>query len=259
AREVDAKRAAAEAEAKKVAAAEEAKRKAAAQKADGQKTTAPQQLDSVDRYPTIEAAERVAAGAKTTVLGSLTVDQVTPDVAIGATAADVRRTPSGALRLSMPPDRARIPLTVILNAPGFDLDAKTPQQATIELDRNGDSTVARFDLTARRGESGSRALRVTFWRDGEFLASASRKIDVLEAPVGAAMPAPKTASNPASKQQRAMAAIPQAATSTALRISSPEPVSLAADRRPIDLTVEMIYDDPRTFSRGSVTLASRYF
>jgi CHAT domain len=144
---------------------------------------------------------------------------------------------------------------VILNAPGFDLDAKTPQQATIELDRNGDSTVARFDLTARRGESGSRALRVTFWRDGEFLASASRKIEVLEAPVGAAMPAPKAAP----KQQRAMVAIPQAATNAALRISSPEPVSLSADRRPIDLTVEMIYDDPRTFSRGSVTLASRYF
>src|SRR5262249_8185 len=90
---------------------------------------------------------------------------------------------------------------------------------------------------------------------GEFLASASRKIEVLEAPVGAATPAPKTAS----KQQRAMLATPQAATNAALRISSPEPVSLAADRRPTALTVEMIYADPRTFSRGPVTLASRYF
>src|SRR5262249_59371866 len=172
AKEVAVKRAAAEAEAKKAAAVEEAKRKAAGQKAA---QGASQQTETVDRYPTIEAAERVAAGAKTTVLVSLTVDQVTPDVAIGATAADVRRTPSGALRLAVPRDRARIPLTVILNAPGFDLDAKTPQQATIELDRNGDSTVARFDIIARRGEPGSRALRVTFWRDGEFLASAARK------------------------------------------------------------------------------------
>jgi uncharacterized caspase-like protein len=134
-------------------------------------------IDHFPTFPTIAAVERVAPGVKTTVLVSLTAEKVTPAVVIGATGGGAKRAPGGALSVPMPPERERIPLTVILHAPGFDLDPGTPQQATIELDREGDSTVARFDITARPDELGPHVLRVTFWREGEFLASASRKIE----------------------------------------------------------------------------------
>ena len=133
--------------------------------------------ESIDRFPTIEAVERVAPGVKTTVLVSLTAEKVTPAVAIGATGGGAERAPGAALSVPMPPERGRFPLTVILHAPGFDLDPSTPQQSIIELDREDDSTVARFDITARPHELGPHVLRVTFWREGEFLASASRKIE----------------------------------------------------------------------------------
>jgi uncharacterized caspase-like protein len=137
----------------------------------------PARSESIDRFLTIEAVERVAPGVKTTVLVSLTAEKVTPAVVIGATGGGAKRAPGGVLSVPLPPERERIPLTVILHAPGFDLDPGTPQQATIELDREGDSTVARFDITARPDELGPHVLRVTFWREGEFLASASRKIE----------------------------------------------------------------------------------
>jgi Caspase domain len=131
---------------------------------------------SIDRYPTIEAPERTAVGRKTTVLVSLTVHQETPSVAIDNTGPDVGRTISGGLAIPAE-DRNRV-VTVILNVAGFDFDPKTPQRSAIELDWTGDSTVARFDITAMPSAVGTRSLRVTFWRDGEFLASASRKIEV---------------------------------------------------------------------------------
>jgi tetratricopeptide (TPR) repeat protein len=211
----------------------------------------PQSSRSIDRYPTIEAPERTAVGRKTTVLVSLTVHQETPSVAIDSTGPALVRTTSGGLAIPAE-DRNRV-VTVILNVAGFDFDPKTPQRSDIELDWTGDSTVARFDITATPGAVGTRSLRVTFWRDGEFLASASRKIEVEAAmhPARTALPEPK--SRRPDDSEIADKAKPQ-------DISADEPVSItsAKKRRPIDLTVEVVYDDPRTFSRGSVTIDSPY-
>src|SRR6202023_237134 len=121
---------------------------------------------------------RVAAGSTIPVLVSLTVDKLTPDVVIGATGGGVTRTPEGGLAIPIPADRDRIPIGVTVIAPGFDFHG--PQTATIEVDRNGDSTQARFDITARESEAGRHLLRVSFWRDGEFLVSTARKIDVFQ-------------------------------------------------------------------------------
>ena len=111
--------------------------------------------DHVDRFPTIEAADRVAAGETTTVLVSLTVDKVTPDVAVLSTGGGTSKTPEGALSLPMPADAARMDVKVVLRAAGFDLDPATPEEATIEIDRTGDFDHGAFShhRTAGRGRS----------------------------------------------------------------------------------------------------------
>ena len=111
--------------------------------------------DHVDRFPTIEAADRVAAGETTTVLVSLTVDKVTPDVAVLSTGGGTSKTPEGALSLPMPADAARMDVKVVLRAAGFDLDPTTPEEATIEIDRTGEFDHGAFShhRTAGRGRS----------------------------------------------------------------------------------------------------------
>jgi hypothetical protein len=216
--------------------------------------------DIVARYPTIEAVDRVAAGRPTTVLVSLTVDQVTPQVKVLATGGGARKTAEGALAVPMPPNRTRMPIKVVLHTAGFDLDPATPEEATIELDRTGDSTSAKFRITARPDAVGTSFLRVTFWRDNEFLANLSRKIEIVAPPALASNAA-------AEQQQRAPHSLrPRMGTPPALPNAGESPMRLSAESeipivlrpRPIDLKIEVVYDDPRQLGHGHATIASDY-
>ena len=96
-----------------------------------------------------------------------------------------------------------------MRAAGFDLDPATPEEATIEIDRGGDSTVARFRITARPDAVGSRSLRVTLWRDNEFLANVSRKIEIVPArPVAAERTAPSGRASAARAAPKCPRAVP---------------------------------------------------
>jgi hypothetical protein len=203
---------------------------------------------SIDRYPTIEAADRVNAGAATTVLVSLTLDKVTPEVRVLSAGEGTGTTPQGALSIAVPADKSRVPIRVVLHAAGFDLDPSTPEEATIDLDRTGDSTSARFRITARPGEAGPRSLRVTFWRDNEFLAQVSRPIEIVPKPSAAA----KSADAPP-----APIATP-VNTVSAMRASADDRLSFPVRPRPIDLKIEIVYDDPSNLGHGRVTIASDY-
>jgi CHAT domain len=202
----------------------------------------------IDRYPTIEAADRVSAGATTTVLVSLTVDKVTPEVKVLSTGEGTATTPQGALSIAMPADISHLPIRAVLRAPGFDLDPSTPEEATINLDRTGDSTSARFRITARPGEAGSRPLRVTFWRDNDFLAQVSRPIEIVAQPAAAAKPADTPS---------ALLAAPTGAIK-AVRASADDRLLFPVRPRPIDLKLEVVYDDPSRLGHGRVTVASDY-
>lgn len=224
--------------------------------------------DHVERFPTIEAPDRVVAGATTTVLVSLTLDQVTPEVSVLSTGGGTARTPQGALSLPMPTDAKALSVKVVLRAAGFDLDPTTPEEATIEVGRDGDSTSARFRITARPGEVGPRSLRVTLWRDNEFLANISRKIEIVPArPVADDLAKPDARGNfaarsaPPSQATRSLARsapIAQDAPARPMRFSSSDHIALMARPRPIDLKIEIVYDDAGGLGRGQVTIATDY-
>jgi hypothetical protein len=167
-----------------------------------------------------------------------------------------KATPQGALSLPMPADAARMTVKVVLRAAGFDLDPATPEEATIEVGRGGDSTVARFRVTARADAVGSRSLRVTLWRDNEFLANLSRKIEIVPPrPVAAA---PATA--PAPKSRALSHAVPLGVMDALKpsRLSSDAQVAVLLRPRPIDLKIEILYDDEAGLGRGRVTIATDY-
>jgi uncharacterized caspase-like protein len=205
---------------------------------------------SLERFPTIEAPDRVAPGATVPVLVSLTVEQVTPEIKIGATGVGARKTPAGSLRLPMPEDVSAIPIKVVLRAPGFELDPGTPEESIIDLNRDGDSTIALFRITAQSDALGPKSLRVTFWRNTEFLASVSRPIEITPS----AHPIARVMTEEPRKIQSAPAALapnPQAA-----RAERVIPIHVAP--RPIDLTIELVYDDPRALGKGRVSIGSNF-
>jgi hypothetical protein len=192
---------------------------------------------TVERFPTIEAARRVAPGAQIAVVVSLTVDKVTPQVTVHATGPSASTSPHGALQIPMPADGSRVVLKVVLHAAGFDFDPGSRNEATITLDRSGDSTSAVFRITARPDAVGEHALRVTFWRDNEFLACASRRIEIIDLPqVASAKPEDLKA----------------------VRASEDAQLSFSLRPRPIDLKVEVLYDNADGLGHGRVTIASDY-
>jgi hypothetical protein len=191
---------------------------------------------AIERFPTIEAPEHAAIGQKVTVLVSLTVDQATPDVALKSAGGDASVSPKGALRLPMLPDRQKAPISVVLYAPGFDFDANSSNGQTIELDRAGDSAPASFTLIPRK--EGRQALRVSFFRDGQFLASATKSIDV---------------------DGTTQRVVGQTRSLTPIKADTARAITIESFPRPIDMTVEIVYDNPDALGKGTVTIASPHF
>jgi hypothetical protein len=147
----------------------------------------PKKVESVSRFPTMEAPDQVAVGKPFVAQISLTEEQVTPDVKVahGKTTAD------GKLELPLPAGKEGWDLEVVLSAPAFTLDGGA-NSATIHLPKNGDSTVAAFHLTAKPIASAREEVKLyaTLWHEGAYLAKLVRPIVVtaVTAPAGAGVP-----------------------------------------------------------------------
>lgn len=134
----------------------------------------------LERFPTLESPDVVPQGSEFELLVSLTVQKVT---------AHAVRT---VLTFGKPEDGGWT-LAVVLSAPGFRVrgDAARPiSQATMDpnlasigVRTKGDSTKARFLLTPLAGisEGEERTLRVNFFHEGAFLASAERVVKIASA------------------------------------------------------------------------------
>lgn len=140
----------------------------------------------LQRYPTIDSPATVATGARFSVLVSLTIDKITPDVAVRSVGQGVEKTAQGGLVLNLP-CQPKCEMEVVLTAPGFDFVSGS-NTAAIQMTPDGDSTPARFDLTAL--QAGSGRLEATFWSHGAFLARAVRTIQVTPFSAARAMQAP---------------------------------------------------------------------
>ena len=113
--------------------------------------------EHVARFPTIEAADRVVAGATTTVLVSLTVDKVTPEVAVTATGGGTKTTPQGALSLPMPADATRMAVKVVCGPPALISISRPPRRRRSRL--TAAATRPRRAFASPRGRTRSAPVR----------------------------------------------------------------------------------------------------
>jgi hypothetical protein len=157
--------------------------------------TPPPSEAPIERFPTIEAPDRVSAGAEFSALVSLRLSLATPEVKVEATGANVEKLANGALRMQLACD-PQCDIEVVLAAPGFEF-ADGVNQAAITMKRAEESTPARFVLKSKDGFTGGTRLSATFWGKGNFLARAWRPIEVA-APAPAPVPAPRPSGAPGS-------------------------------------------------------------
>jgi hypothetical protein len=193
-------------------------------------TPPPAPVTALKRFPTVDAPPSVSTGVRFSVLVSLTTEKLTPEVQVPAVGKGVEKTAAGGLALNLP-CRPKCEMEVVLAAPGFDFVSGS-NTAGIEMTADGDSTPARFELSAL--QAGSGRLEATFWYQGAFLARAVRTIQVTA--IGAAR-APTSAVAPMAAQGVAAAPVPPGG-SVASRVSQPPgPAALPFGARPPDLTV----------------------
>ena len=194
------------------------------------------------RFPTIDSPASVATGARFSVLVSLTIDKITPDVAVRSVGKGVEKTGQGGLVLNLP-CLPKCEMEVVLSAPGFDFVSGS-NTAAIEMTPDGDSTPARFDLTAL--QAGPGRLEATFWSHGAFLARAVRTIQVTAFSAARATQAPVPI--------QAMAPMPKLAS-----VSQPSaPAALPLGAAPPDLTVQWEESTRAGQPACSLTVASPY-
>ena len=139
--------------------------------------------DTLERFPTIEAPDAVAPEQEFAVQISLTEEQITPEAKVQQGAA----TAEGKLALSLPASAEnQWKIDVALSAPGLDF-ARGSNMGSIELPRQGDSTVAIFYLRARAipGAEKPVHLMATLWYQGSYLARIERDL-VIRNPQAAA-------------------------------------------------------------------------
>jgi hypothetical protein len=131
----------------------------------------------VQRYPNIEAPDRVPPLQKFSVQVSLTTEPVSTGIQVQP-GRDSAVDPDGRLTMNLPkkPDGEPWKILVVLTAPDFEFEGGK-NDAIIELPANGDSTPALFALTAKAASAGSK-LSATFWVDGAYVARATRTIRI---------------------------------------------------------------------------------
>lgn len=193
----------------------------------------PQDLESVQRYPTVEAPTQVKAGVEFAVQVAMTEDLLAPEVE------------PDPVNLLLPINRTVWNIEVALSGRGFTFrDGRNAD--TIRLPSEGDSTWARFYLTANEVGDAVRPLWVTFYYDSRFLHRARRLVNVApsvdEPSGGIASGAPGIAIEPA-----AFGALEEGA----------QPTSFSLVPGP-DLTIEIIGDRVRARGKNLALFEDQY-
>lgn len=196
------------------------------------------------RYPAIEAPARVDAGQTFTVLVSLTDERT----AVTARVVQGDTTHEGRLELALPPGE-RWELQVVVHAAGFSVQTDT---APLVLTRAGDSTPARFRLTADADTppGSARQLHATLWSsDGAFLGRFTRDIRV--------GPAESTVAVTWPVMNAPDAGAPAARAAGAAALSSTPEGALDSRIEAPDLTIETLYGlDAAHPRRARVTVST---
>lgn len=208
----------------------------------------------VKRFPTIESPDEVKSGEGVTVMISLTEELITPMVKVtqGKTDAD------GKLELSLPKqvDDQDWEIDVVLSASGFSFDG--PNKATIYLPKEGDSTPAMFQLTAKESQviASQRRLYATFWHKGQYIARVMKPIIVQQA-------VQSTTSQQSTTAQLRLTNVPQCAADATLSSESgkivreAQTIGVAGERNIADLTIYMRRDwDSCSSTDYFITLSS---
>lgn len=141
----------------------------------------------ISRYPSVEAKDEVAPGEKFSVQVSLTDELLTPNVIVKSVDSAVEKEESGRVSITLPdsPETKEWDIDVILAVSGSDLTIEGADTATIKLPRAGDSTPARFTLSAKAMTDANRKTRVSaaFFnkKTNGFLLKVEREITIKQA------------------------------------------------------------------------------
>ena len=209
----------------------------------------------------MEAPDEVPVGQSFSVLVSLTLDEITPDV-VAKPGKGATKTADGALALKLP-DGDAWEIDVILSGPGFKLEGGGNRQK-ITLPRGDDSAPALFNLIASPLNTASkqRKLYATLWHRGSYLAKVYKPITVTESAIAENSPAPVTRGSPGAPQQKAQS--PDATPNVRARPVTPrprqsEPAAIQANNEPPQLTVYLLHDpDGEGGRRGQIIVNSPY-
>ncbi len=164
----------------------------------------------LSRFPTMEARSEVRKREKFSVQISLTEEKVTGDVRLVSVGDGTTKAADGKLNIALPdgPGVNEWEIDVLLSAASGDFTFSGPDTATIKLPRSGDSTTARFSLTAKDFPEAERRSRifVTFYNKASemFLARVEREIVIRDAnPVSETKPESGTPNADAESPTRA--------------------------------------------------------
>lgn len=189
-------------------------------------------IQTIARYPSIEAPPSIPAGHDFEIDVSLTQEQIAPETQVqkGAVTAE------GKLTLTLPASETSWKIDVELVAPGMEF--RGANTAAIVLPRTGDSTVASFRLRAPADVSATRTQKVyaRLWHEGSLLARIARDITVDPAAAGNAISRVADASEFAS-----LSPAPNVSSAPPLRAAST--VAPQAPARPVALPLSYLAPD----------------
>jgi hypothetical protein len=200
-------------------------------------------LASIERFPTLEAPDRVDAGVEFAVQVSLTTEQVTPEAKI----TGGKQTAEGKLAMQLPAKEEQWSIDVVLSTTGLDVVGGN-NVGQIVLPRSGDSTVAMFRLRARP-QAGSGRVMATLWHAGAYLGKITRMVTVGNAAGANAASAAserRATAAPAAKTAQSVAAPAAEAADVAAPAPKPQRATAAIDmtHQAADLTVYIVQVSP---------------
>ncbi len=141
----------------------------------------------LSRFPTVETRSEVRKKDKFSVQVSLTEEKVTEDVKLVSVGKDSTKETEGKLSIALPdaPNVNEWEIDVVLSAASGDFTFSGADTMTITLPRAGDSTTARFNLTAKEFPEAERRspIFISFYNRATeaFLARVERVIVIKDA------------------------------------------------------------------------------
>lgn len=137
------------------------------------------EFEHIETYPNIEAPDTIAPEQQIAVQVSLSAEQIAPETIIQR-----GEQKNGKLVVTVKPDEEQAELTVNVSAPGLEF-AKGSNSETIELGRDGNSTIAAFYMKVKVGANGElpemreTKILATLWHEGAFVARLARPITIV--------------------------------------------------------------------------------